>query len=344
MQNRMRTQLFCSFWLAVLAAGAAESTVLLTSPQVSSNRSFRFSFQSNAGQSYPIEVSTDMIRWLPLTNITGDGAVLQIEDNEAVNHAFRIYSVGIHPTLPIPVANMVFISPGTFTMGSPASESGRAASEGPQTIVTISRSFWMGKFEVTQEEYKAVMGSVNPFFPHPLLPVDFETWNNATNYCYKLTERERAAGRLPPDWIYRLPTEAEWEYAARAGKDTPFGIGDGTQFASSMANFDGGFPYGGASSGLFRNRTTIVGSFPPNAWGLYDMHGNVWEWCQDISGAYPGGSVTDPKGVETGSLRVIRGGGFTSVGSGCRSAKRDSRGATYVNFGYGFRVVLARDP
>jgi sulfatase modifying factor 1 len=175
------------------------------------------------------------------------------------------------------------------------------------------------------------------------LPLDSATWFRATNYCHMLTVQERAAGRLPSEYTYRLPTEAEWEYACRAGTTTPFGVGDGASLSSTQANFDGGFPYGGAAPSNFAGRPIYDGIFAPNAWGLYDMHGNLWEWCQDLYGPYPGGKVTDPKGAVTGSARVLRGGGFTSVGNACRSAKRDSHSPTFNNIIQGFRVVLAKD-
>jgi formylglycine-generating enzyme required for sulfatase activity len=208
----------------------------------------------------------------------------------------------------------------------------------------LTRGYWIGKYEVTQGEYEAVMGS-NPslFHYNPTLPVDFVSWTSATNYCYKLTARERAAGKLPRGYVYRLPTEAEWEYACRAGTTTPFGVGDGISLSSTEANFDGTFPYGGAPSGRNLNQTIFVGIYAPNAWGLHDMHGNVWEWCQDWYGSYPGGAVTDPTGPETGTARVLRGGGYTSVGRGCRSAKRDSRSTSYANSIQGFRIVLAAE-
>ncbi len=308
---------------------------------MSSNSNYRFFFESNASQTYPIEVSLDLVHWSPLTNVVGNGGPLGVQDNDASNFQHRFYHLGIHPT---PVTNMVFISPGSFIMGSPSSEVGRGADEGPQTVVTLSRGFWMGKYEVTQEDFLAVTGSNWVQFPGPKLPVDFSNWTDATNYCHLLTERETASGSLPAGYVYRLPTEAEWEYACRAGTTTAFGVGDGSSLSSTQVNFDGGFPYGGAATGPFLGRTTVGGTYMANAWGLCDMHGNVWEWCQDVYGPYPGGQVTDPKGAATGSLRVRRGGGLTSVGFGCRSAKRDSRTSFYRSVGQGFRVVLARDP
>ncbi len=161
------------------------------------------------------------------------------------------------------------------------------------------------------------------------------------SYCTKLTAQEGAAGRLPVGWEYRLPTAAEWEYACRAGTSGPFGIGDGKSLSSTQANFNGGFPYGGGAKGPYLEKTTVVGSYPANAWGLYDMHGNVWEWCLDWhSGALPGGSISDPRGPATGLYRVNRGGGWSFDADSCRVAFRNfsSPGSRY--YCGGFRSVL----
>ena len=237
-----------------------------------------------------------------------------------------------------------WIEPGSFTMGSPESESGRNNDEGPQTRITLSRGFWMGANEVTQSEYARVMG-VNPsgFKGDESLPVERVSWFDAVAYCAKLTAQEHEERRLPPGWEYRLPTEAEWEYACRAGTSGPFGIGEGNSLSSTQANFDGRYPYGGGAKGVYLAKTRRVGSYPANAWGLYDMHGNVWEWCLDwFSDGLPGGSAADPKGPATGSFRVFRGGSWGSDGRGCRSAFRINFGSPYFGFNLlGFRAVLA---
>ena len=253
------------------------------------------------------------------------------------------------------VPNMVWIPCGTFVMGSPASEPARYSDEGPQTQVTLSQGFWMGKYLVTQADYLAVVGSnpsyftaANGYGTDVNRPVEQVSWNDAVAYCAALTAREQAAGRLPAGWVYRLPTEAEWEYACRAGTTTPFYYGN--ELRSGMANFDGNYEYppcGGSTyycynpSGIYLGRTTSVGSYAPNAWGLYDMHGNVWEWCRDWYGGYLGGSVTDPQGPSSGSYRVFRGGFWGYYASYCRSAQRYNFAPSGRSHYIGFRVVLA---
>lgn len=165
-------------------------------------------------------------------------------------------------------------------------------------------------------------------------PVEQVTWQDATNYCGRLTVLERTAGRLPAGYVYRLPTEAEWEYACRAGTTTRFSFGD--DFSYSLL---GNFAWYGSNSG---DQTHPVGQKLPNPWGLYDVYGNVYEWCLDWYGPYPGGSVTDPRGVGSGSYRVRRGGAWHSPAAFCRSALRDWPDHKY--YGHGFRPVLAPSP
>jgi formylglycine-generating enzyme required for sulfatase activity len=232
---------------------------------------------------------------------------------------------------------MVFVPPNTFTMGSPTNDLDHASDEVPQTIVTLTRGFWMGKFEVTQGEYLSIMNTNPSFFPGDLSrPVSSVTWSDATNYCWKLTQRELAAGRIPPGSQYRLPTEAEWECAARAGTTTRFSYGD-----------DPG--YAGATNymwHLFNANLSVhpVGQKLPNPWGLYDMPGNVWEWCQDWYGALSGGAVTDPTGPPASNPignKVARGGAYDYPDSSCRSASRLLAFQFHTDTDLGFRVVLA---
>ena len=241
--------------------------------------------------------------------------------------------------------NMVWIPPGTFTMGSPSNELARWGQEGPQTVVTLTRGYFIGRDELTQGEYQSVMNTNPSYFAREWgRPVDQLTWDDATNYCGQLTQRERQEGRLPNNWVYRLPTDAEWEYACRAGTSTAFYLGQALR--SGMANFGGPEEYDAAvgiignSAGIFLGQTTPVGSYAPNGWGLRDMIGNVWEWCQDSSASLPGGRVTDPQ-WPPGLRRVARGGGWRSGGQFCRSAYKIFENADYRSISFGCRVVLA---
>jgi formylglycine-generating enzyme required for sulfatase activity len=247
------------------------------------------------------------------------------------------------------IPNLVWMAPGTFVMGSPEGERSRLENEGPQTRVTLTKGFWLGKYEVTVGEYLAVImrnACVDPENPGDLeRPVGCVSWEDAVAYCQKLTEQERAAGRIGTNAVYRLPREAEWEYACRAGTTTRYSFGDALgcdDECGYCALFDSHMWWCG-NGGPGR-----VGQKLANPWGLYDMHGNVMEWCQDWLDAYPGGAVVDPQGPTTGADRVRRGGFWDcwSVWNGhawdCRSANRGSgRGPDDRCDLIGFRVVLA---
>jgi formylglycine-generating enzyme required for sulfatase activity len=218
---------------------------------------------------------------------------------------------------------LVRIPAGKFTMGNPASEQdGIRVDDSPQHEVTISKAFYMGVTEVTQEQHEAVMGYNLSWYKGAKNPVVFLSWREATEFCEELSKKE---GKT-----FRLPTEAEWEYACRAGTTTRYSFGDKDEELADYAWFDG-------NSG---NRPHPVAQKKPNGWGLYDMHGNAEEWCMDWIGKYPSGAVTDPTGAPNGDYHVVRGGSW-SLGPGhCRSASR-----TYVRFGpggpiLGLRVVL----
>ena len=215
--------------------------------------------------------------------------------------------------------DMVLIQAGTFKMGSPASDKGRTDDESLHQV-TITKQYYMGIYEVTQELWEAVIGH-NPSSKNKgaKLPVTDVSWSDCQEFLKRLNEKSNAG--------YRLPTEAEWEYACRAGTTTAYSFGD--RITKNDANFDD---------------STIreVGSYKPNAFGLYDMHGNVWEWCEDWYGAYSAGAVTDPKGLGWGNRRVLRGGSFVSDGSAARSPNRGVNTPTdRLNY-LGFR--LARTP
>ena len=254
--------------------------------------------------------------------------------------------LSVKTTAPLPPAiSMVRINGGTFTMGSPASEPERNSNE-TQHQVTVS-SFFMGKYEVTQAEYQAVMGSNPSTFTAGNFPVEKVSWYDAIEYCNRLSQMEGltpayTVGGTSVTWNrdasgYRLPTEAEWEYACRAGTTTPFNTGN--NITTSQANYNGNDPYNNNAKGIFRAKTTIVGSFAANQWGLYDMHGNVHEWCWDMPSVYPTANQTDPVGGASGSNRVIRGGSLYNGGQYLRSAIRFSDIPSLRRSDIGFRLV-----
>jgi formylglycine-generating enzyme required for sulfatase activity len=211
--------------------------------------------------------------------------------------------------------DMVSVPGGTFLMGSPLSETGRDRDEGPQNEVSV-QSFYLGKDEVTQAQYQAVMGTNPSSFKGDDLPVDSVTWSDAVEFCRKLS---KMTGRE-----YRLPTEAEWEYAARAGTSGPY-AGDIDAMAWDAANSD--------------NRTHPVGQKQPNGFGLYDMYGNVWEWCQSKYQPYPYNANDGREDVQGNDVRVMRGGSWLSAAIYCRSAYR--RRVIPDLRSVGFRIVLA---
>lgn len=217
---------------------------------------------------------------------------------------------------------MVRVAPGSFLrLGNP---------------VTLTEAYWLGKFEVTQEEYRAVTGK-NPsqFQDSPQKsPVEKVNFFEATAYCEALTVRERQAGRLPEGYAYRLPTEAEWEFACRAGSTNRFSFGDdealAERYAWTLENAEG--------------RPHPVGQKEPNALGFRDLHGNVWEWCSDWFTNYPNAALTNPVGPATGKFKVFRGGGWNNEAKFARASNRfmmePARGIYFV----GFRVALGRTP
>ncbi len=227
------------------------------------------------------------------------------------------------------VGRFVLIPAGSCTMGSPSGSSGRFDDE-TQHRVTISRAFYMQTTEVTQGQWQAVMGNNPSHFSScgNDCPIENVSWNDVQEFIGKLNSREGTNK-------FRLPTEAEWEYAARAGTETRFFWGN--QDDCSRANYGNG----GSSEckGTNPGKTMKVGSFAPNPWGLYDMHGNVWEWVQDWYGSYSSGSVAGPAGPSSGSGRVVRGGSWGGSARRCRSADRRSDSPGFRNFYLGFRLA-----
>jgi formylglycine-generating enzyme required for sulfatase activity len=210
------------------------------------------------------------------------------------------------------IQRMRLILPGEFMMGSPANEPKRWEWEIHHKVM-LTRSFWLADTACTQALWQAVMGKNPSYFKGAQRPVENVSWDN----CQAFIERINA---LKPGLDLRLPTEAEWEYACRAGTRTPFWFGE--NITPEQVNYHGNYPYAGGKKGKYREETVEVKSLPCNGWGLYQMHGNVWEWCSDWFGDYPTGSVIDPGGPSNGTHRVLRGGGWIYFGRYCRSADR----------------------
>ncbi len=336
-------------WWAVWAVGP--EALAQTPPRLVLQLYAGLSITGAVGTVYLIEYVTDLAQtnrasaWRSLEFLQLPASPYLWADKSAPATGKRFYRA-VAFTAP---TNLVFIPPGTFRMGSRPNEVDRFYIEGPQMAVTISRGFWMGKYEVTQREYLAVMGSNPSWFNGDRTadgsssygtdlsrPVETVSWDGATNYCSRLTQRERAAGRITTNSVYRLPTEAEWEYACRGWTSTRFSYGDDPGY-TNLTNYAW---YSGNSGGT----TRPVGQKLPNPWGLYDMHGNVWEWCHDWWLSLPAGIDIDPQGPATGSYRVVRGGGWIAPASYCWSADRCgecSFSSLSSGFSVGFRVLLA---
>ncbi len=238
---------------------------------------------------------------------------------------------------------MIWVEPGAFIMGSPLNEFQRDTDEF-QHQVTLTEGFWLGETEVTQKQWEALMGE-NPSTFNEIgdaAPVEKVSWEDAMNFCEILSQQEQDAGRLPDEYEYSLPLESQWEYACRAKTTTVFYFGDSLN--STQANFHGEFPYGGAPAGPWIGQTVEVRSYDPNAWGFYDMHGNVREWCYDWYGDYSTEPVTDPTGPDSGSLKISRGGSWNYVARNCRSAMRDWDNPTFKDSVVGFRLALRKIP
>ena len=237
--------------------------------------------------------------------------------------------------------DMNWIAPGTFTMGSPSGELGRGDNE-TQHEVTLTQGYWMGKYEVTQAQYKAVTGRDPSVFKGDSDPVENVSWFDARDFCAKLTEIEAAAGRLPEGYEYALPTEAQWEYACRAGTVSAFSNGTNIPAAEQIED-EYCFNLNAIGWYKFNSYGTPhpAGEKQPNAWGLYDMHGNVAEWCLDwYKKDYPNPFAVDPAGPYTAMRRVVRGGSYSDGAGSERSAFRLAATMPSTDSTVGFRVAL----
>ena len=329
LQAALAPVLACLTFLFAAASRGASPPVILENIEAVP----RLKITGTVGNLFQVEYVTDVSasRWTPLKNLILPSSPYYFLDTDAPGHAKRFYRVTSGPRPPA----MVWVNPGTFVMGSPVEEDERTLDEGLQTTVTISKGFWMGQFEITQFEYLSLVGNNPSAFSDDLArPVETVTWDQALVYCGKLTEEERQAGRLPAGYAYRLPTEGEWEYAARGGTSTRFGYGDDPGYTL----LDSYAWYGSNSGGV----SHPVGGKLPNRLGLYDMHGNVWEWCSDwYDPFYLGGNVKDPQGPPLGVTKVIRSGSWKGLNRFCRSASRGSSIPFITGSNVGFRVVLA---
>lgn len=222
---------------------------------------------------------------------------------------------------------LLWVPPGTFTMGSPPDEPERNVADGPQREVTLTQGFWLGRTEVTQAQYEAVTGRNPSKFTHvgATAPVECVSWLDAMAFCRQLTARETDAGRLPAGYVYTLPTEAQWEYAYRAGTTGTY-PGEPTAMSWNSGNSEG--------------TTHPVATRHPNPWGFHDMAGNVLEWCYDWYGNYPGGPVTDPTGPRRGHYRMARGGSWRTDVRLARSAARAGGSEGRIDYTIGFRLAL----
>ena len=257
--------------------------------------------------------------------------------DEATRIAKGAMRTGVCRTITLPGGvkmEMIYCAPGEFLMGSPSSEERRCQNE-TQHRVKLTKGFWLGKYEVTQAQWRSVMGNNPSHWKGDELPVEDVSWDDCKKFIDKVNE-------TLGDGVVRLPTEAEWEYACRAGSTTAYSWGDALNGES--ANCDGYYPYGTTVKGPYLNKTAPVGKYNANAWGFHDMHGNVWEWCNDRYGEYPMEDAIDPTGPAFGSNRVLRGGGWYSSSADCRSAYRDWYESSQHYNHSGFRLCCSTLP
>ena len=244
--------------------------------------------------------------------------------------------------------DLVWCPAGEFMMGSPSTEEDRDDDE-RQHRVRLTKGFWLGKYEVTQEQWERVMGSNPSRFKGARNPVEQVSWEGCQRFVEELNKRVQRTEDGGRKAVFRLPTEAEWEYACRAGTSMRFSFGDSDADLWRYGNYcdranTSGYSWQDKTHNDGHDKTAPMGSFRPNAWGLHDMHGNVWEWCQDWYGSYPTGTVTDPAGPGSGSSRVFRGGCWFTLARSCRSAVRSMLSPDIRDFILGLRLAMDQSP
>jgi formylglycine-generating enzyme required for sulfatase activity len=242
---------------------------------------------------------------------------------------------GAKPDEPV-VQRLRWIEPGRFRLGSPDDEPGRDRNEGPQCLVTLSQGLWLADTACTQSLWRAIMGDNPSHFRGDERPVEQVSWKDVQRFLERLNQS------LPGSCTAVLPTEAEWEYACRAGTTTPFWHGE--SITPDLVNYDGSSRYLNSiqllQPRIHRGETVAVKSLPPNGWGLYEMHGNVWEWCADFQSDYTAEAKRDPRGTADSPLRALRGGSWKVGAGGARSACRGGahRGSDWSDSGFRFAL------
>ena len=331
MQNHKMITVLLSLALTAAAAQAAK-------PTISYNTDGSNLIITYTGELY---LSEDAVSWSKLDSASNPYRVIM--GNKKLFFCAKEISDNKNFTIPLSDTvslDMIWIEPGTFMMSSPEDELGRVHEKETLHEVTLTKGYWMGKYEVTQAQYETLMGT-NPSHNYGVgdeYPVYYVSWDDAMEFCAKLTTAEKAAGRLPEGYEYTLPTEAQWEYACRAETTTALNNGKNLSDRDQCPEIDEVGWYGYNS-----DRTSHpAGEKKPNDWGLYDMHGNVQEWCLDWGDEYPTSPVVDPTGPDTGYSRVLRGGSRANRAYACRSAFRAQFSPDYRANEIGFRVALAK--
>lgn len=328
-------------WIDTVTGRVLKTELRVEQPAVRAVITTTFQAEEKSGIAVPLEMREQY------TFASGNRV-----NSTATYGRFRRFDVSANEDIRTPIATMtepwtgmvlVELPPGRFTMGSASSEVGRNDDEALHDV-EITRPFLLGQNEVTQQEWRTVMGASPSRFSAcgPRCPVEDVTFTDVQRFLEKLNAHAAPAAQQPPPLRYRLPTEAEWEHACRARTTGPFSTGE--NLTTTQANYNGRQPYGSFPAGEFRQKTTPAGAFPPNPWGLADMHGNVWEWTSDWYGPYSQSAAAniDPHGPPSGEKRVIRGGSWAFDANSARCALRYTHAPQDKGFSLGFRVAADR--